>query len=437
MSEVDLVITGGKVFFENALHDGGVAVQDGKIVAVGKDGKLPRGQERLNVGGRIICPGLIDSHVHLRDMGYSYKEDFRSGTLAAAAGGFTTILDMPNTLPVTDSLTTLSEKLDRAKSNIYVNVGFYLGLTRKTDFRALPSCIGLKAYLYSEREDLLVDIESILKAAKFLPKGYPLAVHAEKGSLINELRKRAVQRNLGVVEQFLYSHPSRAEVESVEEVVKMVPKETLLHLCHLSVPESVSAMSTSGRLVSAEVTAHHLLLSSQAVIQKGAIAITTPPAREPYQMKSMIEALKEGKIGIVASDHAPHSPEEKRSETPPTGIPGLETTLPLMLTLVNRGLINLSTLIMALSSTPARVFGLRGRGFIRVGGVADITIIDMKRTWTIDSSKFFSKAKYSPFDGLEVRGGAWATFVGGRQILQDGEPIVQPGTGRLLRRDQL
>jgi dihydroorotase len=151
----------------------------------------------------------------------------------------------------------------------------------------------------------------------------------------------------------------------------------------------------------------------------------------------MIEALRKGMIGIVASDHAPHSLEEKNSETPPAGIPGLETTLPLMLTIVNKGLIDLFTLIRALSLTPAKIFGLKERGSIRVGGIADITIIDLKKTWIIDSSRFFSKARYSPFDGMEVRGEAWATFVGGKQILQDDEPIVQSGTGKLLRRDGL
>jgi dihydroorotase (multifunctional complex type) len=437
MSDVDLVVSGGKVFFKNMLHDGGVAVDDGKIKAVGKDGRLPSAQERLNVGGRIICPGLIDSHVHLRDMGYSYKEDFRSGTLAAAAGGFTTVLDMPNTLPVTDSLQTLSEKLERAKANIHVNVGFFLALTEKTDFRALPLCIGLKAYLHSEREEIVVGTERILEAVKMLPDGYPLAVHAEKNSLINDLLKQASRRNMGIVERFLYSHPIEAEVQSVKEVIQTIPRGKNIHFCHISAPESISAIMSSGIHASAEVTAHHLFLSSRAVIKLGAIALTSPPARETSTIRGLVEALRRGSIGVVASDHAPHSFEEKKSDTPPPGIPGLETTLPLMLSLVQKGLIDLATLIKAMSSTPARVFGLRGRGSIDVGEAADLTVVDLKSPWTIDSSKFFSKAKYSPFDGLEVRGGSWATIVGGKLIMQDGEPIAQPGTGRMLSRGSL
>ncbi|MBO3803175.1 MAG: dihydroorotase family protein, partial [Candidatus Brockarchaeota archaeon] len=152
----------------------------------------------------------------------------------------------------------------------------------------------------------------------------------------------------------------------------------------------------------------------------------------PRLASSLIEALRDGSIAMVASDHAPHSLEEKKGDAPLPGIPGLETTLPLVLSLVHKGAIDLATLLKAMSSGPAKSFGLEGRGCLDVGMNADLTVVDLKRPWTIDSSKFFSKAKYSPFDGLEVKGCSWATMVGGKLVMQDGEVTAQPGTGSIL-----
>jgi len=432
MGEVDLVIKGGKVFFNDSIIDGGVAVQDGKIFAIAKETGLPKGEDHFDIGGRIICPGFIDSHVHLRDMNYQYKEDFRSGTLAAAAGGFTTVLDMPNTDPITDSLIRIAEKIERARTNVYVNVGFYLALTKRTDFRALSLGVGLKAYLYSPREELQVDVEWIRKATEQLPKGYPLAVHAERSQLISDLYRRSADRRMSEVERYLYCHPPEAEVESVSEIVRTIPADTMLHFSHISLSRCISIIRGSRRRASIEVTPHHLLLSSDDLLKLGSIALTDPPARERSNLTGLMAALRDGAVDLIGSDHAPHALGEKKDYSPPAGIPGLETTIPLMLSQVERGSIGLATLIRSLTSRPAGVFGLKSRGRLEAGGIADFTVLDLKRPWTIDSSRFFSKARYSPFDGLKVKGGSWATFVGGKPIFLEGELMAQPGVGKIM-----
>jgi len=433
LSEVDLVISGGKVFFNGSILEGGVAAEGGRIVAVAKDAGLPRGEERFDIRGRILCPGFIDSHVHLRDMNYSYKEDFKSGTLAAAAGGFTTVLDMPNTDPVTDSLGRMAEKIDRAKANAYVNVGFYLALTKRTDFRAAPLGVGMKAYLYSPRDELQVDAEMVRNAAERLPKGYPFAFHAERAQLIQDLHNRSRDRSMSGAERFLYCHPPEAEVQSVSEIVRTVPAGTALHFSHISLPRCVSIVKDSGRRASIEVTPHHLFLSSDALLRIGANAITDPPAREAPNLAGLMKALRDGMVDVIASDHAPHTLEEKGSGTPPPGIPGLETSVPLMLSGVEGGGISLVTLIRSFTSRPASIFSLRGRGRLEVGCIADLTVLDLKKAWKIDSSRFFSMAKYSPFDGLKVKGCSWATFLGGRPLVLDGTVMAQPGTGKIVR----
>jgi dihydroorotase len=432
MVDADLVIGGGKVYYRGSILEGGVAVQDGKIVAVAKDAGLPRGEERFDVKGRILCPGFIDPHVHLRDMNYSYKEDFRSGTLAAAAGGFTTVLDMPNTDPITDSLGRMAEKIERARANAYVNVGFYLALTKRTDFRALPLGVGLKAYLYSPREELQVDVKLVSAAAHRLPRGYPLAVHAERAQLILELHRRSADKSMSEAERFLHCHPPEAELQCVSEIIGTVPSEVMLHFSHVSLPSCTSLIGKSGRRASIEVTPHHLFLSSDDLLRLGGIALTDPPARKQSDLTGLMAALREGSVDLIGSDHAPHALREKVGESPPPGIPGLETSVPLMLSGVERGSIDIMTLLRSFTSRPAEIFGLRGRGSLEAGGTADFTVLDLKRPWTIDSSRFFSKARYSPFDGLKVRGGPWATFVGGRLIILEGEVAVQPGTGGIV-----
>jgi len=432
LGEVDLVISGGKVFFNGTILDGGVAVEGGKIVAVAKDAGLPRGEERFDIRGRILCPGFIDSHVHLRDMNYSYKEDFRSGTLAAAAGGFTTVLDMPNTDPITDSLGRMADKIDRARTNAYVNVGFYLALTKRTDFRAMSLGVGLKAYLYSPRDELQVDAETISRAAGRLPKGYPFAFHAERAQLIQDLYNRSSDKSMSETERFLYCHPPEAEVQSVSEIVRTVPAETALHFSHISLPTCVSIVKDSGRRASIEVTPHHLFLSSDALLRIGSTAITDPPAREAPNLAGLLGALRDGLVDVIGSDHAPHTLEEKGSGNPPPGIPGLETSVPLMLSGVEGGTINLVTLIRSFTVRPASIFSLRGRGRLEVGCIADLTVLDLKKAWKIDSSRFFSMARYSPFDGIEVKGRSWATFVGGKPVVLEGTVMAQPGTGKIV-----
>jgi len=425
MGGVDLVVRGGRLFYRGALVEGGVALDEGR---------LPRAEEEIDVGGRIIAPGLVDCHAHLRGLRLKHKEDFRTGSLAAAAGGFCTVLDMPNTEPFTDTLARMLEKAEEARPNIYVNVGFYLGLSKRTSYAALPLSVGLKAYMYSPRREIVASPEMVRRGMERVNGRYPLVVHAEEKGLIEELERRYAGKVHSPLERFHLCHPVEAEVRAVSEVIASKPTGCHIHFAHISTaPAARRVARHRGLGFTMEVTPHHLLLTPSEGAAKGPLALTAPPLREKAHVRALIQMVNSGLVDAVASDHAPHTLEEKTGENPLPGIAGLETALPLLLTAVKGGLLNLYAVLRLLTEGPATVFNLRNRGRLNAGNAADITVIDLKREWRIDASKFHSKAKHSPFDGKPVVGGPWLTVVGGEIIVMQGEVMAQPGVGVVLR----
>jgi dihydroorotase len=440
----DTLLVNGKIPIGRELVEGCVAFRSGKICYVGKEVSSPTARERIDVDGNVILPGLIDAHVHLRDLGQASKEDFLTGTRSALSGGFTTVLDMPYSIPPTDSPENLEQKMEAARSRVVVNVGLYGAFEPSLKYvrdLARLGVVGFKVFT-TRRQPMDGDDDSVIEKALLCARqaGVPVAFHAEDLKTIEglELTYKASGNCSPMV--FADAHPPEAESIAVARIVAICEKtKASIHFCHLSTKESlriVIAAKARGLPVTCEVTPHHLLLSEREVSSQGGIAVVDPPLRGCCHQHALFDGLRQD-VDLIASDHAPHTLREKVSEDPwsiSPGFPGLETTLPVMLTAVNHGMLTMTRLIELLAANPARIFGLSSKGSLSVGHDADVTVVDLERRHVVDPSKFESKAKYSPFKGFDAIGEAVKVFVAGRRVMDNGDIMAEPGSGSIVLR---
>lgn len=408
---------------------------------------MPQAEQKIDLKNMIVLPGLIDAHVHLRDERNSYKENFYSGTAAAAAGGITTVLDMPNNDPVTMSTDTLKRRKEIAKRKTLVNIGFYSEFPKNIKKSAeiiREGAIAFKLYLAEKIGGLNIDDDHVLtEAFRILSNmDVPVAVHAEDRKIIEEQRDQFRLCNHNDILEFLKVHSEQVEASAIERLVKVAGQTDVhLHVCHLSSETGLKALMNGkrkGAKITCEVTPHHLLLSVNDLKKLGGLSLTVPPVREKSHAEVLWIALKREWIDIVASDHAPHALDEKRSESiwdVKPGIPGLETTLPLLLNEIKHGRLSLTELVRLMSENPTRIFRLKGKGILKEGNDADLTVVDLNKKFKIDASKFHSKAEYSPFDGMYGEGKPVKTFVGGCLVMDEEEIVAKSGTGRVIERE--
>lgn len=430
-----LLIRDAHIWTKNDTTRGSILIEHGRIQRIARnitgyaDDEIPA--RRL-----LVIPGLIDGHVHLRDMKLSYKEDFTTGTAAAAAGGFTSVIDMPNSLPPTDSAERLVERAKRASRKILVNVGFHAAaLDDYDEVRAVKAAgaFSMKLYLPSPIAPLDVNddkvVVRVLRAAKRAP--LLLTIHAE------DLTKLPRTREIETFAELVRQRRGNVETSAVRRILRLQRRiGCRVHFCHVSLRSTLSAISrrASSRL-SSEVTPHHTLLSEDHVKMLGWKAWMVPPLRSPQDTRQLFRAMKMGIPTIMATDHAPHTIKEKarlpRKSSP--GVPGLETALPLMLTMVNKGKLSLGRLVSLLSTNPAKVFDLRSKGRLEKGADGDLVLVDLRKRGRIDPAKFFSKAHYSPFEGWKTRGAVHTTIVNGLVVYREGEILGKPGGGKVLK----
>jgi len=441
---VDAVLNDAKVFTRGSIVEAGIAIDKGKIVKIAKDTNLPPASTKINLKGHIVLPGIIDCHVHLRDQQLAYKESFFTGTAAAAAGGVTLVVDMPNNKPVTMDYSSLKERMRLAEKQVLVNVAFNATFPKRLEEIAevvKAGAVGFKVYLSHRIGGIDVDDDEVLVAAfrEAAVKGVPVAVHAEDREIIEDRRREMETAKRNDTEAYVKAHPPEAEVQSIQRIIQLVKKSGVqVHFCHISSALGLNAVlmaKKAGLPVTCEVTPHNLLLSSEQYRRSGFFALTDPPLRTRENVSALWSALKRGFIDVIASDHAPHAFEEKNVDSvweAKPGVPGLETTLSLLLTQVNEGRLSLAELVRRTAEEPAKIFHLGNRGFLEEGNWADLVVVDMKREYEIDSSVFLSKAKYSPFDGMRVKGKAMKTFVNGRLVMDEGEIIAEAGVGEVV-----
>lgn len=444
---VDLVLSNAKAYINRQITDCSLAVNQGKIFKISKESNMPKADRKLDMKGLLVLPGLIDAHVHLRDEGKAYKEDFYSGTAAAAAGGITTVLDMPNNNPVTMSAETLRNRMSIAKDRILINVGFYSEFpTNMQDIRRIvkEGAVAFKLFMAEQVGGLNINNNNVLSEAFKIAKKLqvPVAVHAEDKASIKSAEDRLKHAGRNDIRAFLEAHSEEVEVKAVKRLLNTAKQsKTHIHFCHVSTGKGLRAITEAkkaGMQVTCETTPHHLLLSSEEFKRVGTLALTMPPIREKAQIDALWTGIRKGWVDTIGSDHAPHTLDEKKSEKVwdvKVGIAGLETTLPLLLTEAKRGTLFIGDIIRLMSEKPAEIFKLKGRGTLEEGNIADITVVDLSKRGKIDSSKFHSKAKYSPFDGRTVEGKPIKTFVAGQLVMDNGEIVAQAGSGDIIRRE--
>jgi len=440
-----MVLLNAKVYAHGRLVEAGLAIDEGRIYKIAKETNLPSASKKLDLKGNITLPGLIDSHVHLRDQQLAYKEDFFTGTAAAAAGGITLTIDMPNNKPVTMDSESLRERMGLAEKRVVVNVAFYSAFPK--DLEKVPSIVGegavaFKLYLSEKIGGLNIDDDEMLLHAfdKVAKIRVPVAVHAEDRETLENTRRKMEETGRKDVEAYVKTHSPEAEKKAIKRVTQLAKKSGVhIHFCHISSAEGLNAVLKAKKLglpITCEVTPHHLLLSSEHLKRHKTLALADPPLRTKRDVEALWNALKQGSIDAIASDHAPHTIKEKKVESvwdAKPGVPGLETMLPLLLTQINDGRLTISDLVRLTSEKPAQIFNLRGRGSLDDGNQADIVVVDINRGYKIDSSRFYSKAKYSPFDGWKVKGKPIKTFVNGQLVMDEGEIVAKPGTGKIVR----
>lgn len=447
MSNADLVIRGGKIVSPEQIIDASIAIADGKIVAIGHDDLMPSAREELRADGQYLLPGAIDSHVHFRDPGYPHKETWKTGSAAAACGGVTTVFEMPNTNPPTGTIEALRLKLKAAESS-YVDYGIH-GLLGDDTIDRLEELLdagvtSFKAFVGNTFGNLPAPSDGALLEGfeKLAPLGIRTVVHAENSSIMARRQHRLEEAGRIDPLAHLASRPAVAEIEAIGRVLTLAEwTGARVHIAHHSAADSLFVLRAAklrGVDVTVETCPQYLLLSTNDMLRLGGILRLNPPIREARHNQPLWDALMDGTIDMIATDHAPHTPEEKTRESIwqcDCGFPGVETQMPLMLTEVNRQRATLMDYVKWSAAAPAKAWGLYGtKGVLAVGAHADIAVVDMDRRAVLSQGRLQSISKISPWNGRTVHGAPIHTLVRGRFVMRDGQLVAEAsGWGRSVK----
>lgn len=401
-----------------------IYIDKGKIDKISKKIKTPSGKnvKEIDAKNMIVCPGFVDVHVHLREPGYEYKETIKTGCMSAAAGGFTSIVCMPNTNPINDNASVTEYILLKARTEGIVNVFPIGAITREEKGEALADigemyeagCVGI-----SDDGVPVTNSNLMRRAMEYVkPFGIPLIIHAEDKYLSSDgvMNEGVVSTKLG-----LKGIPGASEeVMIARDIILSEITGAHIHICHVSTAGSVRLIRDAkkrGVKITAEAAPHHFTLTDEAVVDYNTNAKMNPPLRTQKDVKAIIKALKDDTIDAIATDHAPHSQDEKNVEfdLAPFGIVGLETALPLSLKLVEGGILSVSDMIKKLTIKPSEIVNI-GRGTLKPGAIADVTIFDPEKEHEVCPEKFLSKGTNTPFSGWKLKGVVHKTIVSGKVV---------------------
>lgn len=431
----DLIIQGGQVALFGETHKVDIGVIDGKTAAIGSlDASLAH--EVIDASGLTVLPGVIDTQVHFREPGNTHKEDLESGSRAAVMGGVTAVFEMPNTNPLTDTPEALADKLNRAMG-MWCDHAFYVGATAENarkmgELERLAGCCGVKIFMGASTGDLLVEDDETL--FEVLRHGHRrVAIHAE-----DEYRMRA--REGERVEGRPHSHPEWRDAQTAILATKRALAAARkagrkVHILHVTTADEMRLLANNKDIASVEATPQHLTLAAPDCYDRlGTFAQMNPPIRDQHHRDGLWWGISNGVVDVIGSDHAPHTREEKAGTYPntPSGMPGVQTLLPLLLTHMAHGRLSLGQLVDLTSAGALRLFGLRDKGRIAVGYDADYTVVDLNARWRIEEDWIESKCGWSPFTGDEMVGKPVATIIRGRAVMRDGELLGTP-SGAPLR----
>jgi len=432
----DLIVRGGEVANHAGRGMADVGVSDGRIVFVGDLSQASAG-ETVDATGLTVLPGVIDTQVHFREPGLEWKEDLETGSRAAALGGVTAVFEMPNTEPNTTDPDTLADKLDRARDRMWTDHAFYIGGTHENakylaELERLPGCCGVKVFMGASTGTLLVaDDDGVREVLRHVKR---------RATFHSEDEYRLVERRPLARPGDWTSHP---EVRDAESAIRSTRRLVALarevgariHVLHISTAEEVRFLADHKDVATAEVTPQHLTLDGDEAYERlKGYAQMNPPIRNAAHIAGLWGGIEQGVFDVLGSDHAPHTIEEKTRPYPasPSGMPGVQTLVPVMLTHVANGRLSLDRFIDLTSHGANRVFGIAGKGRMAEGYDADLTIVDLKAKHVIAHADMASRCGWTPFDGFEATGKAVATIVRGRLVMKDGE-LIGKAHGRPVR----
>ena len=432
----DLIIRGGTVATPSGMAITDVGVRGGRIAAIGAlaTAKAP---ETFDAKGLHVLPGVIDSQCHFREPGNEHKEDLESGSRAAVLGGVTGIFEMPNTAPPTTTRLAIEDKLARSAGRMHCDHAFFVGATPSNigalaELERMPGVAGVKAFLGSSTGSLLLDHETDI-AAMLRAGRRRVAVHSEDEDRLKARKHLAVAGDPR-------SHPLWRDAEtarlSTERVIRLARAAgRRLHVLHVTTADEIPLLADAKSFCTAETTPQHLTLSAPECYERlGTYAQMNPPIRETHHREALWRAIDEGVIDVIGSDHAPHTRAEKDKTYPdtPSGMPGVQTLVTILLDHVNAGRLSLERFVDLTSIGAARIFGIAGKGRIARGFDADFTVIDLKAKKKIENSWIASKCGWTPFDGVTTTGWAVATIIRGAVVMRE-RALVLPKQGQPIR----
>jgi len=424
----NLIIKNGSCYINGKLEQTDIAINNGKIEKIGK---LSLNSSKVfDATDKIVLPGIIDTQVHFREPGSTDREDLESGSRAAVLGGVTSVFEMPNTNPPTSNLIEFNKKLDLAKNRMHCNYAFYFGATPENvdqlaKLKGLEGCCGIKLFAGSSTGKLLVDkekdIEKVISNSDRI-----VSIHSEDEEILN-LRKKFIK------EGDVHSHPEWRNAEcamsSTRRVVKIAERyNKQIHVLHVTTKEEVDFLAMHKKNVTFEITPQHLTLYAPDCYDKlGSFAQMNPPIRKKEHYDRLWVAVKNSVVDVLGSDHAPHSKEDKNKKYPasPSGMPGVQTILPIMLDHINNEKLSLDQLVKLMCENPCKIFGIKRKGYLKEGYDADLTIIDMNKSVTIKNEMIASKCAWTPFDNYKVKGFPVATIVNGSIVMKDGKVVAE------------
>lgn len=441
--EFDLLIHDAQVYITHPqgqlelLPDADIAIKDGKIAEIGKISKN-RAQRTASAKGLTALPGVIDSQVHFREPGLTHKEDFASGTYSAVLGGITSVFEMPNTKPPTLNALDLSDKCTRAQGRAWCNMAFYMGasasnIDRLPELENLPGCVGIKVFFGSSTGNLLFNKLPLIEQLMLNTKK-PIAFHCEDEELL-VANKHLIEGDNVPVSQHEKWRSAEVALSATKKVLELAVKtKRKVHILHVTTAEEMELLAKHKANASVEVTPQHLFLTAPDCYERlGTLAQMNPPIRDKRHQDALWKALNDGVVDVIGSDHAPHTALEKAATYPntPSGMPGVQTLLPLLLKFHKEGRLSMERLIQLVCRKPAELFHLPNKGHIRPGNDADLTFVDMNRAFTITNGWSRSRAGWTPFDGVKIPCTPTMTVVAGEIVMRDNEVLGKP-LGQLL-----
>ena len=426
---LDLIIKNGKCYIDGQLKDVNISVKDGKIQKIGQI--TEDAKDTIDATGLIVLPGCMDTQTHFREPGSTDTEDLHSGSRAAIVGGITSVFEMPNTNPPTSTKKEFQRKLDLAKNRMYCNYAFYFGATADNanelaDLKNLEGCCGIKLFAGSSTGNLLVADEKDIEVV-FQNSSKVVAVHSEDEAILS-INKKLIRKG------DVHSHPiwrsDECAISSTRRIVRIAKRyNKKAHVLHISTKQEIDFLAQHKGNITFEITPQHLTIYAPDCYDKlGTYAQMNPPIRDKSHYDRLWYAVKNNLNDTIGSDHAPHLKVNKDKEYPnsPSGMPGVQTLMPVMLNHINEGKLTLNQLINFVCENPVKIFGIRDKGFIKEGFDADFTIVDMNKKITIKNENIESKCGWSPFDSVEFKGTPVSTIIAGKIKMNDGKILGDP-----------